>query len=261
MYMIIGVSILCFWALWWWGVGVLWSALITAIIVHFVYPELVLFLLDMEVFVFLLKQKIGAVYEDLLFDDTKYEGHLKGEGDHTIYGEITLMGMRKIVREAKRVGVTGVFIDLGCGVGKSLVLAKGLGMKTVVGVEIVEGRYKKAMAMREKLPVGMKEDMHVVCGDAFSGETEIPFIGSGERVIIFASNLLWSDEMNERLYELFLSKCYKGSLMVCSSYYKKEKGAGDWVLRDIPGIRMVKKILVPMSWELMSECYLLEKVD
>lgn len=98
------------------------------------------------------KQLINELYRNI----DGYGGvSPKEHADHDIaltYGEIIFESAEQLIKELA-MSAQDVFYDLGCGVGKLVTqVACASPAKKVVGIELVESRYKKALEVLDKLP-------------------------------------------------------------------------------------------------------------
>lgn len=155
------------------------------------------------------------------------------------YGEVTGQGIVNVAKIAKEHGID-TFVDMGCGVGRSLILAKLAGFQKCIGIELVEDRYKQAVSCLLKVPSEISKDVEVHHGDML--ELDL----SGNPKLVFASNLLWGPELNERFFAKVKEQCPKKTL-IAASVYKKE---------DAAGLQKVTSINVPMSWEMHSTMHI-----
>lgn len=160
------------------------------------------------------------------------------------YGEIQIEAMQNIFKEAQDNNIS-IFIDLGCGVGKGLVLAKFVGFKKVYGVEIVQERYEKAIRAISKLPKIDKNDIFIYNKDLFNfdlSQFRTP-------VAIFISNLVFPDDVNTRLFDYIINNSQKGTMIFCSKFHINEY--------DKP-LRYEKLLNTPMSWAKNGKCFVLK---
>ena len=157
------------------------------------------------------------------------------------YGEITGDGIQALAKIAKTHGLT-TFVDMGCGVGRSLILARLCGFKECIGVELVEDRYKQAMDTFDKLPVDIKQDIMIFQGDMMAFDLK-----RSHPIFVFASNLLWGKELTRQFLTKVQSECPEGSIVAMSVY--DESHAEE-------GFQLLSKAKVPMSWETNSYVYI-----
>jgi hypothetical protein len=134
------------------------------------------------------------------------------------YGEITTKGLRTFapyVDQLKRVRGDVHFLDLGSGFGSSLLRFHTLypSAKSVTGVEFVQERHDAAIAsMRAKFPdapVPQSDSeyhfttagtaFHLYRGDFFDGRFTAMI---RQARLIYCANLLFENELNEKLYNL-----------------------------------------------------------
>lgn len=166
---------------------------------------------------------------------------------HT-YGEIKYDGMLNIYKLAKEYHLTHTFIDLGCGVGKSLLMARLVGFKDVVGVEIVKGRYDIAIDLMKKMPATLSSRIYIYEGDSSTFIPQIPLI---KPYFVFISNIMYEDEENINIFEHLVSNYPLGSIIISSAIPDKPikvKSKRYLVTKKV-------KLNVPMSWYHKSMCY------
>jgi SAM-dependent methyltransferase len=169
----------------------------------------------------------------------RYSGYTLGAlfKASTGYGEVTVKGMQAIYDMARRHHIR-TFYDIGCGIGKSLLMALLLGFERAVGVEIVNERVDIARQMQAKLPTSLKTAMTISQGD-WATELKIP---ENTPIMIFVSNLLWSEEESRRLFQFLAKTTPRGSIIISSVYYATD------------GLEKIDTLLVPMSWFHYSYC-------
>lgn len=150
------------------------------------------------------------------------------------YGEITGDGIQALAKIAKAHELT-TFVDMGCGVGRSLILARLCGFKECVGVELVEDRYKQATDAFRKLPPDIQSDIKIVQGDMMTFN-----LSRAHPIFVFASNLLWGKELTQRFLNKVRNECPGGSVVALSVYEESHTEGG---------FQLMSKTKVPMSWE------------
>lgn len=191
------------------------------------------------------ENNLGNIFEDTngYFVENPHMYH-----DYPIvYGEITSKGVERVCKMAQEKGIR-TFIDMGCGVGKSVIVARLVGMQECVGVEVVTSRYMQAEQVRAKLPKEIKAGVTFVEGDMF----EYDIARHQERVLVFASNLVWDWETNEGFFKMVGERCQPGSMVVSSLYREEWDKAGK--------LKYITTVSVPMSWDKQSKCVVLEVV-
>lgn len=160
----------------------------------------------------------------------------------TGYGEVTQVGMENIrgaVLDNNLNIMETVFLDIGCGVGKSLVMAKLMGFKGAIGVELVQERCVMAKGVVKLLPESLRKDIDIVNTDML--KWKVPRFE--KPVVIFASNLLWPVPVSKDFFEKYMRAVPPGSLIIASRVYFHEGDA-----------RVTYDINVPMSWSKYDTC-------
>ena len=149
------------------------------------------------------------------------------------YGEIEPNAMRNIYNYCRNKNSNiHTFYDLGCGIGKSLIMARELGFKNINGIEIVKERYEIGEKVISQYNQDKKANISYINGDMF----DYP-LDNFEPVCIFVSNLLFTPEINKKLVEKVEKEAKSGSLL--------------FVSKELPESNRIKKIDViasPMSW-------------
>jgi hypothetical protein len=180
------------------------------------------------------------------YDLNKYR-HLKESNGYSFtYGEIFTAGVRNIYDLGFEMGMTDVFIDMGSGVGKAIICAKLMGFKHCIGVELIEERCQATKAVIEKLPYEQRKYIDIHCADMFDFDLtqfDIP-------IVIFASNLVWSDETTIKFFQHIASNCVTGTIVI-ASLLPSVNINNTW--------RLVKKIKTPMSWDWSSSSFVVQK--
>lgn len=76
--------------------------------------------------------------------------NLGGEGSNATYGELRTSTMSKIFHSLnKHCHLTSKshFVDIGCGLGKPIVMAMELGIDSITGIEVSNSRLKKCESL------------------------------------------------------------------------------------------------------------------
>lgn len=153
----------------------------------------------------------------------------------TVYGEVHTVGMKKVYALASRHNIH-TFLDLGCGIGKGVVIAKLLGFKTSYGVELVDTRVRDAVKATLKLPIKIRKDIHISQGNILDfdiGQFKAP-------LCIFISNLLFSSELTRSIFHKIVKEAPDGTIVVSS--------ANDIDKIDVPYLTPLGSMVTPMSW-------------
>jgi hypothetical protein len=190
------------------------------------------------------EEKIKKIYEGL-------SGFTKSESDkyNTTYGEITFAGIDSISKFLDENKIKkDIFIDLGCGIGKSLLMAIMNGFEKAYGTELVKERYDIAMKAYEKMDESDKKNIEIYNQDLFNFN-KLSELDRSKNVVVFISNLLYDNNMNIKLFN-HLRVLPIGSIIIVSKKPSK----------NIDNIIFEKLIRVPMSWNDLSECYVYKVV-
>jgi SAM-dependent methyltransferase len=163
-----------------------------------------------------------------------------GEQYNLGYGEITHKGFKNILNFIGKPKPT-TFIDLGCGNGRALSYAFLNGIKSIIGVEILDERYKFALKAIKKLKM---DKVQIVNSDIF--ELKSSFFPTN--CLIFISNLLFPEDTTQNLIR-FLSDNVKEDTYIALTVIPK----------NIYELKIIERINTPMSWCETSQCYILKK--
>lgn len=182
-----------------------------------------------------------------LFDDISGYGYdsfsYKYGRYNTGYGELTQAGMDGILGVALDNNLNimdTVYMDIGCGVGKSLVMAKLMGFKKAIGVELVKERCVMARSVVRLLPESVKGNIEILNMDML--KWKVPRFE--KPVVIFASNLLWPVGVSKDFFAKYMRAVPPGSIIVSSRVYFHK---GDE--------RTSYETSVPMSWNKHDKCF------
>jgi len=156
------------------------------------------------------------------------------------YGEITDKAMKSIVNHLDLNNIDkNIFIDLGCGIGKSLVYAINNGFNKSIGIELMKERYNIGNSVLKDIP-----NIEYYQGDLFEFDRlkELQDFQS----VIFVSNLLFSEELNNKLFSYLAHIMKKGTIIIVSKIpIEQPNNIG------LDGI-----ITTPMTWSNYSKCYI-----
>lgn len=190
-----------------------------------------------------LLSKINKVFGTNKQSFIKVDNNMLGEEYNLGYGEITNSSLKIIRNFLKKIGKYDIFIDLGCGSGRSLALSLNNGFKYAKGVEIVEERYNYAVKSLKKI-TSIKKKYEIICSDIF--DLKKTFFDS--KCVIFISNLLFPKETTQKLIK-FLNENVKKDTIIFLTVIPPE--LYDFEILDI--------IETPMSWSSNSKCYIIKK--
>jgi SAM-dependent methyltransferase len=191
-----------------------------------------------------LLSKINKVFGTNKESFIKVDNDMLGEEYNLGYGEITNNSLKIIRNFLKKIGKYDIFIDLGCGSGRSLALALNNGFKYAKGVEIVEERYNYAVKSLKKI-TNIKKKYEIICSDIF--DLKKTFFDS--KCVIFISNLLFPKETTQKLIK-FLNDNVKKDTIIFLTVIPPE-------LHDFD---ILDRIETPMSWSSDSKCYIIKKI-
>lgn len=163
----------------------------------------------------------------------------------TTYGEIEYKGLEIIYDEMKQLNVsTNQFIDLGSGTGRILHYAIIAGFDNAIGVELAEERHKYSQDVLNKVDPDTQKRIKIFNEDLFNIPKE--FYTSCRVVLI--SNLLYSKETNQKLFDYLDKNLQSGTIvLVCI------------VPDDTKSIKKIKNIKIPVSWTQSSNLYIYQK--
>lgn len=181
------------------------------------------------------KHNISSLFDNL----SGYKSHHKvyDKSYVTTYGEIQYTAIEEIYKLAVQHGADNAFIDFGCGIGKGIIMALLVGFKKTYGVELVKERYDDAIVAVSRLPNKYKKNIFVFNGDMFDFDFKVT---EGKPVCIFMSNLLFTVDVNKKIFHKIGTEAPKGTLVVCSGYNIQ----GD----DLFRFKKLKTLSTPMSW-------------
>lgn len=160
------------------------------------------------------------------------------------YGEITYDALKNI---KNKFSTKDTFIDLGCGTGRSLVYALITGFNNAKGIEFVETRVqsgKKSISeiQQKKLQINLN-NLKIEQGDLFSLDNSY----FPDNSIVFISNLMFSDDLNNKIMDFFDTKISSKNIVLIISK-KINKTSKTFVLDE-------NLLSTPMSWDVNSKCY------
>ncbi len=169
-------------------------------------------------------------------DKKKYNNNV------VIYGEISNEGIEIL---SNLTPTKNLFIDLGCGSGRSLVYALNNNFKKAKGVELVLERVEYGVKHIELFPSQIKDNIEIKHDDILN-LTKDYFVGAN---IIYISNLMFTDEINNNIFKLLSKNMDENSLVAIS---KKPS--------DTHNLILMKEVIVPMSWDNNSTLFIYSKM-
>ena len=188
--------------------------------------------------------KINKVFGTNKESFIKVDSNMFGEEYNLGYGEITNHSFKIMRTFLKKIGCTyDIFIDLGCGSGRSLALALNNGFKYAKGIEIAEERYNYATKSLKKI-ANIKKKYEIVCSDIFN--LKKTFFDS--ECVIFISNLLFPKETTQKLIRFLNDNIKKDTIIFLTV-----------IPSELYDFEILDRIETPMSWSSDSKCYVLQK--
>ncbi len=184
-----------------------------------------------------------------LYPHTQYDWY---SGQHpiynTTYGEMNYDGMNSMYTnlEDHNIKQCKTFMDLGCGRGSiCLYMASKPTIKNSIGVELIKERLDDAIQLKHNLGKNKytsKIQFHN--DDIFNFLDQKPI--DPHPHLVWISNLLFSEELTNKLYENLINKLPNQSI-ICSSNKPSEYNSSQ--------CQQIKRFDVPMSWTENSPIY------
>jgi hypothetical protein len=168
-------------------------------------------------------------------DKEKYDNNIT-------YGEISNEGIEILSNLTQN---KNLFIDLGCGTGRSLAYAIFNGFNKAKGVELVLERVEYAKKQIELLPSHIKDNIEIKQDDILKLNKDY-FLGAN---VIWISNLLFPVKINDKIFKLLSDNIEKNTIVVVS-----------YMLIKTYDLKFIKEIIVPMSWDKNSVVKIFMKV-
>lgn len=141
-----------------------------------------------------------AARDGMCTNDFEDAAIAKVGGEHaSVYGEITSRGFATLA-EAVGLHADDTFVDCGSGLGRTVVqAARDYGVRSSTGVEYAASRHKLAEAhlARENDEHGPLAGVRLLLGDCADAGLWRGELGASS--VVYASNLLFDDGLNERL--------------------------------------------------------------
>lgn len=167
---------------------------------------------------------------------------VKYNKNNVTYGEISNEGIKILSNLTQN---KNLFIDLGCGSGRSLAYAINNGFNKAKGIELVLERVNYGRKHIELLPLNMKKDIEIDQGDILELNKDY-FSGAN---VIWLSNLLFPISINDKIFK-FLSDSIDKDTIVALSRESNE----------MYDLKFVKEIKLPMSWKSESIVKIYKKI-
>jgi SAM-dependent methyltransferase len=168
-------------------------------------------------------------------DEKKYNNN------NITYGEISNEGIKILSDLTEK---KNLFIDLGCGSGRSLAYALNNNFNKAKGVELVLERVEYGKEHIKLLPSNIKDNIEIIHNDILK-LTKDYFTGAN---IIYISNLMYPNEINNDIFKLLSKNIDKNTLVAVSK-----------IPTDLHDLILIKEIIVPMSWDNKSILYIFKK--
>ena len=166
----------------------------------------------------------------------------KYDKNNISYGEISNEGIEILSNLTNN---KNLFIDLGCGTGRSLAYAILNGFNKAKGVELVLERVEYAKKQIELLPSYMKDNIEIKQDDILKLNKDY-FFGAN---VIWISNLLFPIEINNKIFKLLSDNIDKNTIVVVSI-----------MQNETYDLKFIKELIVPMSWDKNSVVKIFMKV-
>ena len=216
---------------------------------------------------------IRSVENKSLFDDIKRE--LSKKTDHSVskgnvvdetnpqfihkttYGEVEIDGMERLMCIIRQNNIQ-VFIDIGSGCGKFPIMCAFLqSIKLSVGFELVKERHdiavKNAMLVTDnkiydKIKLINSNMLNVNYRDLITRHTTRP-------IMVWISNLCFTPEVNDSLFEKLILELPKGSIIACSKEPTDKTKLTPYEFRSNQFNVQNGTGIVPMTWCSESTVY------
>eukprot|EP00929_Paragymnodinium_shiwhaense_P013840 TRINITY_DN121688_c0_g1_i1.p1 TRINITY_DN121688_c0_g1~~TRINITY_DN121688_c0_g1_i1.p1 ORF type:complete len:1054 (+),score=242.67 TRINITY_DN121688_c0_g1_i1:219-3380(+) len=198
-----------------------------------------------------LNEVFGRVHTTSNFSGRVYD---TAQGRQSTYGELAPAGFMHLLEELPKgheIGYTGIFVDVGSGLGKLPVAAALVTpVKAAVGIEVVASRASAASDAREEairqglLAPSEANRIQLQEGDAFS-----PGALPENATHVFCNSLCFDDALNLKLITAMIG-LEENSLhcFVAPVKYDIEEMAKTAGLDSVPCLRHKKSVKVEMSW-------------
>ena len=201
--------------------------------------------------------ELKKLYPECVFDRGSIKDAAKYEnsGYKTIYGEMDYAAIEKFNEKFNSTGNIKYFIDFGSGRGK-LPLFMGDKVNKSVGIELVTERYNDAIILKENLSKKFSEitnKVELINGDMFDYLKSVNKTTFSGPVLIWISNLCFSEHITKKLFDELIVKMPTGSI-IGSSKIPNEISSG--IEPIILAGNTDDKLIVPMSWSKQSAIYL-----
>lgn len=141
----------------------------------------------------------------------------------TTYGEMNYKGLEDLYNYIKEKHNITTFMDVGSGRGKLCMhMANNPEIKKVIGIEIVKNRHNDALKLLQQLESSYANKVSLIHGDICNEDVKHLFNKKGN-VLVWMSNLCFSNEVSSAIYDRLLQILPKGSIIACSNRLKDEE--------------------------------------
>jgi hypothetical protein len=132
------------------------------------------------------------------------------------YGEMTYEGIETLNNILNI--AFNCFIDIGSGRGKLPLWYAGLsGVKKTIGIEIVEERHNDALKLKSDLDEfnDITSKVDLICDDIFN--IDLSYLHDSDlKILIWISNLCFSQELTDRIFNKLVIELPSGTIIACS---------------------------------------------
>lgn len=173
----------------------------------------------------------------------------------TTYGEMNYEGLDEINKKYNKENQIKYFFDIGSGRGK-LVLWQAAQPEIInsYGIELVEQRHKDAVDLLNNIKTygsgqfdNFVSKVNLINSDIFdvnlSNLIDLDNFNSNPGVLIWFSNLCFSKDINEKVFDKIIKELPKGTIIICSQASIN------------PNLQFIEQIFIPMSWSSNSNIY------
>jgi len=133
---------------------------------------------------------------------------------NTTYGEMEILGIKKLYTYLLKTYSFNCFMDLGSGKGKVCAyMAKQPAIKEVVGIELVEERHQEALKLMDTLNPEEKQKVTLVLNDIF----KVPLKKYKDmESFIWISSLCFPQDVVNNIFKKIKRELKPGTIVCCS---------------------------------------------
>lgn len=204
------------------------------------------------------KNQLKKLYPSVVFDNVNKSNPETIYA--TTYGEMNYEGLDEINRKYNSDNKIKYFFDIGSGRGK-LVLWQAALPEIIksYGIELVEQRHQDAVDLLNKIKTsgsrsGLFDDftskVNFINADVFDVDlSKLINLDSNTNpdsspgVLIWFSNLCFSKDINEKIFDKIIAELPKGTIITCSQSSNN------------PKLQLIEQISIPMSWSPNNNVY------